>query len=704
MLVGNLFTFSVKQLSRILFYIDIVIYRIAGWAYKVFYIMGRVTLDADDTVQLIVNKIYTILLIFMVFVVAYNMLLYIINPDRVTSSGKDGPADLVKRIAISLIVIVAFPLFFDLLYDVQRDIVEYNVIGTIILGGSSSSTKPNGNQTCVVSGVGASGDALVADVYSAFLYPLNGLEANDCCNGSISQAQIKANTVTGEYCTAYLDARSSGGILPFHDIKEKAIKDGSSYQYLGIVSTAAGAIMAIYFLGFCINLGIRLFKLLALELVAPIPALMDLIPGKSGTLSNWFKEVFKVYMQVFVYQAIVFSMVWLATLVPGLISQVNASINASASGVTTGFTLLAKVLLIMALFQGANEIPKMLSDVLGIKGGDGLLKSGFLNAMGIGTTALGVAGNAAKNFVGHTKDGHLGRGITGAFAGGVSALTRNMWGMRNAKSIKDIQNASKRTNMVVQQKRLDRTIYRAEHKHPGLSRALDLGRKVSTGVSDFVGLTQDYNEASHATGQGTYIAKRNQLEYLNKYQGIFKTAVDAINDDADVKYYQGLIDEMRRSGQTQIKIGEEADGKPIFMTMSQAISGRNKSARSAFDKKRGDVLSNLLNLRQEGAKHQELKDKGVIDNQEFNKGGKYDLEKLDYDKFNQLYGEILGKRFDTLDKSPSRLGDTIKKLSEDKELRARTEYDKSVQERKKKAKEEAAKVTGSSDTTKEKDS
>lgn len=704
MLISSIFTWPVKALSWISFYLDMIVYRIAGWSYKVFYIMGRVTLDADDTVQLIVNKIYTILLIFMVFVVAYNMLLYIINPDRVTSSGKDGPADLVKRIAISLIVIVAFPLFFDLLYDVQRDIVEYNVIGTIILGGSSGSTTTNGNQTCVVSGVGASGDALVADVYSAFLYPLNGLEANDCCNGSISQAQIKANTVTGEYCTAYLDARATGGIGSFHKIKDEALKDVSSYQYLGIVSTAAGAIMAIYFLGFCINLGIRLFKLLALELVAPIPALMDLIPGKSGTLERWFKEVFKVYMQVFLYQALVFSMVWLATLVPGLISQIASSIDASTSGVTTGFVLLAKVLIIMALFQGAKEIPKMLSDVLGIKGGDGLLKSGFLNAMGIGATALGVAGNATKNFVGHAKDGNWGRAATGALAGGFSALSRNMWGMRNAKSIKDIQNVSKRTNMKVQQKRLDRTIYRAEHEHPLFSRIEDIGRKVNTGVSDFVGLTQDYDENAHATEQGQYIAKSKQLEYLNTYMGKFKAAYDVINNDENVKYYQGLIDQMERTGIGRIEVGKKADGRPEFMTLAEAVSRRDNAAGKAFTKKRGDIVSNILDFRQEGAKHQELKHKGVIDNNEFQEGGRYDLNTLDYATFKQLSNEVLGKRYDSPYTHDSTLGTSIKTLSNDEELMTRMAYDKSVQDRKKKAKEEAAKVTGSSDTTKEKDS
>ena len=165
MLIANIFDTAVRGLLHISFYLDTVIYRLAGWAYKVFYVIGRITLDADEAVQAITGKIYTILLIFMVFVVAYNMLLYIINPDKI-NDGSVGAGKLVSKIAISLIVIVASPLFFDLLYDVQRDIVEYNVVGTIILGGNPDS---DGGDRCDMSTVGASGDALVADIYTSFL-------------------------------------------------------------------------------------------------------------------------------------------------------------------------------------------------------------------------------------------------------------------------------------------------------------------------------------------------------------------------------------------------------------------------------------------------------------------------------------------------------------------------------------------------------
>ena len=68
MVIGGIVaTAAVKALMHISFYLDVIVYRIAGWSFKIFYVMGSITLDADETVQIIVNKIYTILLIFMVW-------------------------------------------------------------------------------------------------------------------------------------------------------------------------------------------------------------------------------------------------------------------------------------------------------------------------------------------------------------------------------------------------------------------------------------------------------------------------------------------------------------------------------------------------------------------------------------------------------------------------------------------------------------
>ena len=463
---------AVKGLLHIFFYIDTVIYRIAGWTYKVFYIMGRITLDADETVSTITNKIYAILLIFMVFVVAYNMLLYIIEPNKIKASeDKDAPrggaVSLVKKIAISLVVIVASPYFFDVLYEVQTHVVEYNVIGTIILGGASSNSSNSDGSSCNVRGVRASGDALVADVYTSFLYPLNGLMAYDCCNGSLTSEDIDDDDIAKEYCAAYMDARATGAIGGFQDIMSAAVK-GDEYQYLGIVSTAAGVAMIIYFLGFCIYLGVRLFKLLALELIAPIPALLDLIPGKSGTLNNWFKTVMSVWAQVFVYQAIVFSLVWLATLVPGLLYEINASIDQSASDVTNGFLLLAKVLMILALFQACREVPGMIRDVLGIKGDGGILRAAGLRGIGLITTAVSAPGQfirgATAGARGHNNalGGMLG-GLTGGIRGAAGGLGRNLWGMRNAQSFADINNTRRNTNQHLIDAANNRASYRATH-------------------------------------------------------------------------------------------------------------------------------------------------------------------------------------------------------------------------------------------------
>ena len=600
MVIGGIVaTAAVKALMHISFYLDVIVYRIAGWSFKIFYVMGSITLDADETVQIIVNKIYTILLIFMVFVVAYNMLLYIIEPDKIKHTDKTpGAADLVRRIAISLIVIVAFPLFFDVLYDVQRDIIEYNVIGTIILGGASDSSDMDGTETCVVSGVGDSGDALVADVYSAFLYPVNGIEPNDCCNGSVSQEEIDADTPIGNYCTAYLEARDRGGIMPFSGIKDAAIKDDTDYQYLGIVSTAAGVFMAIYFLGFCINLGIRLFKLLALELVAPIPALMDLVPGKSGTLSTWFQEVLKVYAEVFIYQAIVFSLVWLATLIPGLLTQVSDSIENTAAdaGASSGFILLAKVLMIMALFQGAKEIPTMLSKVLKIEGAGGLLKTvgqrGINMFSGAGALAFGAASNFAKSYKGS------GGNLLSASAGALGSLRRNVWGMRNAKNFKDIKASTKASTEATQNKRIKRSAYYQGHNggEKGFKGAMNVAKARG---QDAIGAVAGFASDNFAL-QTEFSKKRDKEKAAEEVKKIYaegfgdklKADEQYAKADSDVKTYENII--KAHVDQIDKNKFKRSDGSFDKAAYDAAVKQATKFKRAQVDKETGKTIGELL--------------------------------------------------------------------------------------------------------------
>lgn len=697
MLIGGwLADRAVEGLLKISFYLDTVIYRLAGWSYKIFYIMGGVIVDADSTAQAIVNKIYTILLIFMVFVVAYNMLLYIINPDKI-QDGSAGAGNLVKKIAISLVVIVASPLFFDVLYDVQREIIDYNVIGNIILGDSYG--NENVNARCDTIDVENSGDAIVSDIYTAFLYPVNGLEASNCCDDTFpTDDELRADPSMAKYCAGYINSRVTGGISGFADVALSAINQDEDYQYLGIVSTAAGIIMAIYFLSFCVNLGIRLFKLLALELIAPIPALLDLLPGKSGTLENWFKTVMKVYAQVFIYQAIVFSLVWLATLVPGLLNQVFQSIEVDSSGTFNGFLLLARVLLIVALFQACKEVPKMLSEVLGIKGEGGILSASGLKsigtfgkkvasvgkgigmgAFGLGAIGVGAVTSGIKNY--NSTDSEKGSKGLSAIAGAASSLRRNVWGMRNAKSFKDISATAKKTSQDVQAKRIKRSTYKEAHGGTFMGSvkghvqdALGTAKETAAGS---LGLKTDFSELEarekaankikdiYAENYGNKLkADSNYSRAKNNYD-MYKSIADTAGDQVQKKWHthNGVFDEegykkaVDAARDFKLDQRDKATGKTYRELLKESEDQVNYAEKDFAQKHGRDIMTTA----------EALKNAGYADAEVMKQLGKelYELDSRDAIGPDGKGNADVAKMLCGIDKKAKQVPETISKENRD---------------------------------------
>ncbi len=95
---------------------------IARIAYKVFYYTSRVTLLRGDEIERFTNRVYLIFSIALVFIVAYNLLLYIIDPDKITDKNA-GAGAFIKNVIISLTIVAITPMAFVKLYSFQNIII-----------------------------------------------------------------------------------------------------------------------------------------------------------------------------------------------------------------------------------------------------------------------------------------------------------------------------------------------------------------------------------------------------------------------------------------------------------------------------------------------------------------------------------------------------------------------------------------------------
>ena len=93
-----------------------IIYPLAAYAYTLFPLMAHANFSAlTDDLQSIVNRIEMFIGIFMLFVVAFSVLKYMIDPDKEQANA----SKLVYKIVVSIVLLVSSSLIFGLLDDLQ---------------------------------------------------------------------------------------------------------------------------------------------------------------------------------------------------------------------------------------------------------------------------------------------------------------------------------------------------------------------------------------------------------------------------------------------------------------------------------------------------------------------------------------------------------------------------------------------------------
>lgn len=357
-------------LLAILHLLDQVVYSFINWMYRVFILVSEIDIFKDGTqIEAIVNRMYVIVGVAMLFIFAYNLILLIINPE-----GKQlgNMAKVVQNAIISVILIIFLPTIFSYLKLVQNHIVTENVIGNIVLGTTSDyDANENINKRA--------GVKVALDIYSAFYHPVNESYAtcnNTCCPKGVSNCDGSAckGSICYDYVNAYNTAYKNSNISDFiwDSELEKGVKEGK-VEYLGIVSTVAGAFALWMFISFAIDIGIRVGKLAFYEIISPIPVMMRILPGNK-MFDKWFNGVKDAYLSIFIRLIVIYTCMYFISLVPDIFANLWASSRGDAGMIVA----LANVVVILGILQFAKDAPKLISDIFG---GSGNLKFGIRNKL-----------------------------------------------------------------------------------------------------------------------------------------------------------------------------------------------------------------------------------------------------------------------------------------------------------------------------------
>lgn len=411
MLIGNFMTslFNVAKYGffSIFLYIDSVVYKIVSMLFSVFFSLAELQLLKDDAYQAISSRIYLLVGIVALFSITISLLKALVNPDNL---GK-GTISSFKNLIVSMLLVILMPTIFKYAFSFQAAIINDGVINNLfnfsITTGENEMVNECNNPKDVSVNT-ADNETLSSEI---------NMTVDECQANYITMTVLQAffspsnDNVTNNYGTTWKDARRyiwyTGDFDYIATFAEQVNKgDSNSYiTYYIIITTIAGFFLGYVVLSFCLDLGIRAFKLAFYELIAPLPILMKIVPGQEGKFDKWRKEVVSTFLEVFVRLIIISFIIFMCGNLFDLIKNLSWG--------DTGPGLLAKAILALGLFAFAKQAPKLLKDALGLDGSG--VKFGIKGKL----TDVPVAGKAFA--AGYGVASKLKNSATGAVSGGLGA-------------------------------------------------------------------------------------------------------------------------------------------------------------------------------------------------------------------------------------------------------------------------------------------
>lgn len=434
--------FFINLIRSLFGLLDNIVYGLIKWILYGIFDLSSLTTNSD-IFNGIYARIYVVLGIFMAFKLSFSFFQYIIDPESMTGKNEKGVGKLFGRVFIMLFALILLP---SLLFgqsgqkgllaraqDAFLPVLPRLIFGTNDFGNTSTSSG-------VTATVEQSADELAATTLRGFFYPPEELDSV-CGNGTYENTpQIEKLEDFNK--NLHLTCNATGtGVLGIGATKYY------KYSYMLFVSTVVGVLVAALLLGITLDIAKRIFKLIILEVIAPVPimSLIDPKGSKDGAFSKWVHNLITTFLDIFLKIGLVYIIIVLIHMIvsAGLFTNFPTF---QENGIRATYLT---IFLILGLIFFAKEAPKFIKDSLGLKdSGSGDLFSdvksigkaaGLVGGAAVG--AAGILGSAATNYRAASEENaqlhegqrfrngfrNVGSAIAGAI-GGAAVGTRALFG------------------------------------------------------------------------------------------------------------------------------------------------------------------------------------------------------------------------------------------------------------------------------------
>ncbi len=365
------------------------------------------------------TKIYVLVGIVMAFKLSFSFFQYIVNPESMAEGKETGVSNLFLRLFIMLLLLVTLPSILfgsngskGLLSEAQEIILP--MIPNILLRDGDNPAPP----------IDTAKDAakqIAVSSLSAFYFQPKELKEK-CDAPPVKTIEDFTKTVNAR-CGNYYQ-----------------------YSYIIIANFIVGVLLLLMFLDITIDVAKRVFKLVILEVLAPIPIISYIDPksSKDGAFGKWLQSLISTFVSLFIKIGVVYLILF-------FISQIVKNGLFEDFPAFTQEPLRAAYLtifLILGLVYFAKEAPKFITDALGIKDtGGGKFGFGTLAALGGSVGAAAASYKASKlGDEARGKTPNKGKALMAGLLGGAGGLAGGMYAASDKNKWSDVAKYQRERN------------------------------------------------------------------------------------------------------------------------------------------------------------------------------------------------------------------------------------------------------------------
>lgn len=598
----------VELFGGLFLFLEGIVYEFVTYSYKLFTLITQLNFDSVAALMgPLINRLRAVIMVLIVFKLGVALIGMLLNPD---SAPKEG-----KQLFINIFVTTALLLSYNLIFSVV------NEVGMLFIGAPAGYSFPKLSELTGVKITEEEG------IINRFVFGNDNSMEKMSEMGDYMAYQIASIFVVNltDEDTLGNTVKGDNGKFNFLKLPNLHHEIDKKVSYTPLAGILIGGYLVYVFFVISTEVGIRVFKLLILQMLAPLAIVTIISDGFKGGFKGTMKNYISTYMSIFTQ---VFVRLISTLVVTVFIAKFTTNIGdyfGQVADLGDGFLTkgLLTVLVIYAGYKFVLEAPKLIDKVFGTNIASGNGDSGFAGLV-LGGTA-GLATGLVSGYRSGTGEGFANK-ASGALAGGLAGMTSGAWtGATKGNGIADKIKNVKTIN--------DASVKRGEN----WAAKGGFGNVFAGGLNDVSGRTkyQDSKMAAYQresdrikayeTAQAEAI--KDEKVTTNDIESVFgtgnnpyHTAAENINYSSDrdsfvqqiVQYDKGA-EAAQQTYEAALKSGNSDDIMAARSGLAKAKKEAEDNAKKLYDHKRQNATSAEVEKAELAVRRAQRESVGVID-------------------------------------------------------------------------------------------